>query len=96
MLYLRGFFVVIMCRNFGKDGWRIKVINNLIFFQAQFTLMILHYSQVLLPWCYDEKLIVFAYIFVPNVLVYFYLFYDFYKKAYNSKANLKMSKSKSH
>ncbi|XP_011504429.1 PREDICTED: elongation of very long chain fatty acids protein 1-like isoform X1 [Ceratosolen solmsi marchali] len=50
----------------------------------QFVIMVIHTSQALLPSC-EPKLKPLAFIYMSNVIVIFYMFWDFYKKAYLSK-----------
>nr|CAD7195083.1 unnamed protein product [Timema douglasi] len=51
--------------------------------KVQFVIVLLYSMQMFNPDCKIPTII--PYVFVPNVLLVFYLFYDFYQKAYKSK-----------
>ncbi|XP_034941125.1 elongation of very long chain fatty acids protein 1-like [Chelonus insularis] len=51
---------------------------------VQFTIMVIHTSQSLLPSCEPTRKPL-AFIYMSQVLIMFYLFLDFYKKTYLSK-----------
>ncbi|XP_015585257.1 elongation of very long chain fatty acids protein 1 [Cephus cinctus] len=50
----------------------------------QFVVMVIHTSQALMPSCEPTRKPL-AYIYMFHVIVIFYMFWDFYKKAYLSK-----------
>lgn len=52
----------------------------LIFLQIQFTIMILHSLIALQPSCDVPKHVLMIYL--PNVILIYKMFYDFYQKAY--------------
>jgi len=48
----------------------------------QFCFLLIHAIQAFTPSCpYEPRMLLYTY--VPNIFIVFYLFYDFYKKAYN-------------
>ncbi|XP_014205861.1 elongation of very long chain fatty acids protein 1-like [Copidosoma floridanum] len=53
----------------------------------QFVIMVIHTSQALMPSCEPKKKPL-AYIYMANVIVIFYMFWDFYKKAYLTKKSV--------
>nr|XP_018903714.1 PREDICTED: elongation of very long chain fatty acids protein AAEL008004-like [Bemisia tabaci] len=61
---------------------------------VQFTMILMYASQALMPTCEVPKGL--ALIFIPDVIVVFYLFYDFYKKSYTEpqKPKTKLKKKK--
>lgn len=59
-------------------------INNVFQLQIQFAVMVIHTSQALLPSC-QPQMKPLAYMYMSNVVIIFYMFWDFYKKAYISK-----------
>lgn len=64
----------------------IYIYNNkfitrcFVVFQIQFTIIILHTTQMFMPSCKMAPGIAVA--FVPNVIINFYFFIKFYKQAY--------------
>uniref|UniRef100_A0A336LKC7 Elongation of very long chain fatty acids protein n=1 Tax=Culicoides sonorensis TaxID=179676 RepID=A0A336LKC7_CULSO len=57
---------------------------------TQFVLMFGHVVTALKPSCHVNKTLFYS--FLPNVVIIFYLFYDFYKKAYNNKKAAQLEK----
>uniref|UniRef100_A0A6M2DUS2 Elongation of very long chain fatty acids protein n=1 Tax=Xenopsylla cheopis TaxID=163159 RepID=A0A6M2DUS2_XENCH len=55
----------------------------------QFCIILIHSSQALKEDCKISKFLVF--LFMPNVVIIFYMFYDFYQKAYTPKKNKSIS-----
>lgn len=58
---------------------------SLTFFQIQFTIILIQCALSLARGCDVPHLLLFIY--VPNVVLIFYMFYDFFKKAYNKKSD---------
>lgn len=61
-----------------------------IHLQIQFTIILIQCALSLARGCEVPKLLLAIY--VPNVLFIFYMFYDFFKKAYKKKGDLSKSK----
>ncbi|CAG9765609.1 unnamed protein product [Ceutorhynchus assimilis] len=59
----------------------------------QFTLLLLHLVPPLLPYCKVNKAYaIFTVFYMPNIIFLYYMFYDFYKKAYRREIVLKKIK----
>lgn len=63
-------------------------------FQIQFTIILTQCVLGLAKGCDIPKILVAIY--VPNVSLIFYMFYDFFKKAYNKKASDVQKAQKTH
>ncbi|XP_069671883.1 very long chain fatty acid elongase 7-like [Periplaneta americana] len=57
-----------------------------VFQMVQFTIILIHISYVLNSSCRVPSLLVYA--FLPNLILVFYLFYDFYRDVYIAKSQL--------
>lgn len=68
---------------------RLKQFSFLFYFQVQFTLILFNCVRALITDCGIET--IFFYIFVPNILIIFYEFYEFYKRAYLKRGKGKAS-----
>lgn len=55
------------------------------YFQVQFTIILIQCALTLARGCEVPKLLMGIY--VPNILLIFYMFYEFFNKAYKKKAN---------
>lgn len=68
------------------DNTSWTFLSSFTLFQIQFTIILIQCALSLAQGCDIPKLL-FA-IYVPNVLLIFFMFYDFFKKAYKQKADL--------
>lgn len=70
----------------------ILTLGVFVLFQTQFCFLIVNSLFYLAPDCKVPN--IYGWVFIPNVFIVFYMFYDFYRKSYTKESIYRRSNNK--